>query len=435
MPRKNPLGDGISKLLNGDYRWRATAGFRNDQQIRVSGVEKTKKAAQLARAAAITDYERKTLTLPQRVTLRDMGVAWLSRQISIKDGSRADYQYTLNLINQQLGNRLIMDLQRGDINRALVVFAETKMTSGMGRGRTMSSRTLNSIRRCLKAIFKEAIADSIIVLDPMLTVKPIKKLKTEHPGISLDFEEVKQFRRIGSLLHTANKLRLYPALYVALAIGLRKAEVMALRWADIDFKTHTLFVRHNLTARVGPPKLGSTKTPESTRSIALPASLVTVLETQYKAMTAEASFLGSTINKSSPVFMTVEGVFTHPDNLGKAVQSIISWSRALDSENGTENESELEQQLDRRIKGFFDMPLEQQELLKSMIIEGPMLPKISPHDLRHTAGTLMLIRGMSIERVSKVLGHRDIATTYRHYRHVLQSELLTPVVELLDADT
>jgi integrase len=87
------------------------------------------------------------------------------------------------------------------------------------------------------------------------------------------------------------------------------------------------------------------------------------------------------------------------------------------------------QTLRRRLKSI---PREHRARLEAVIHSGEPIPRISPHDLRHTAGTLMLRRGVPIEVVSKTLGHSDIALTYRVYRHVLESEKRQHIVDLFD---
>jgi integrase len=66
-----------------------------------------------------------------------------------------------------------------------------------------------------------------------------------------------------------------------------------------------------------------------------------------------------------------------------------------------------------------------------LIRDGQPLPTITPHDLRHTAGTLMLRRGVKIEAVSKILGHSSITMTYDVYRHILEAEIKTEMIDLL----
>jgi integrase len=68
--------------------------------------------------------------------------------------------------------------------------------------------------------------------------------------------------------------------------------------------------------------------------------------------------------------------------------------------------------------------------VETLIRDGTPLPHTTPHDLRHTAGTLMLRKGVPVEVVFKMLGHADIAITYRVYRHVLESEKRQFVIDL-----
>jgi integrase len=68
--------------------------------------------------------------------------------------------------------------------------------------------------------------------------------------------------------------------------------------------------------------------------------------------------------------------------------------------------------------------------LEAAIRNGKPLPEISPHDLRHTAGTQMLSRGMPVEVVSKILGHARVSITLDVYRHVLESEKKAVMVDL-----
>jgi integrase len=68
--------------------------------------------------------------------------------------------------------------------------------------------------------------------------------------------------------------------------------------------------------------------------------------------------------------------------------------------------------------------------LRALIESGPRLPAISPHDLRHTCGSLWLRNRRPIEVVSRDLGHQDINVTYKIYRHVLESEREHQVMDL-----
>jgi integrase len=280
-------------------------------------------------------------------------------------------------------------------------------------------------------VLREALADGLLGADPSLGVKRVKPLRTEHPGQALDFEQAARLRALGQVLFEAGLSRLWPALFCCLSVGLRRGEVMALRWCDIDLEQAELRVAQNLTAQKGKGVVvGATKTTSSQRQVLLPGSLVVVLRAHQVQLRAELEASGLPWRDDGPVFPTVNGHYTHPDNLDRSLSSLLRWSNpeATSSYKGDNPRPMRERSpLERRLKV---VAVAHRALVAAMVTAGPVLPDISPHDLRHTAGTLMLRRGVPIEVVSKTLGHADISITYRVYRHVLESEKRQHVVDL-----
>ena len=136
------------------------------------------------------------------------------------------------------------------------------------------------------------------------------------------------------------------------------------------------------------------------------------------------------------MFATELGVYTSPDNLSRALNGLLNWSTPEPLERKTRpNKAKGEVTetkivtLEQRMKAI---PREHRAKLEAIIRDGKPLPRISPHDLRHTAGTLMLRRGMPVEVVSKILGHARVSITMDVYRHVLDSEKRAVMVDLFD---
>ena len=129
------------------------------------------------------------------------------------------------------------------------------------------------------------------------------------------------------------------------------------------------------------------------------------------------------------MFATSEGGYAYPEHLNRSLKFLLSWSHALKlgkRDDGTmETPDNALKRLHNRFRGIPDA---HRSRLEATI--GRVLPQISPHDLRHTAGTLMLRRGVPIEVVSKTLGHKDITVTYKVYRHVLDSEKRAHAIDL-----
>ena len=61
---------------------------------------------------------------------------------------------------------------------------------------------------------------------------------------------------------------------------------------------------------------------------------------------------------------------------------------------------------------------------------GCSLDKLTPHELRHTFGSLLIKKGVDIKVVSKLLGHKDISVTYNIYIHVLQEQEIEAIGKL-----
>lgn len=432
MPRKNDLPEGITRLPNGDYRWRATVGTRNGKQVRVSAITKTQKQAKTDRAKAIADYARGKSAMPEATTVREYAKRWLDRKKNLAENSRNRYaDYLKAACDAGLGDLRMQNVRVYHIKGSLSSLADKVMTKGLGKGRVMASATLANIRMVLRAMFKEAYAeDGILASNPADPVKRVKVLKTEHPGVALDFDQVAQLHELGEALYAGGNLRLWYALFTCVSVGLRRGEVMALRWSDVDLERGVLSVKQNLTAPKSVLTLGATKTDGSMRDILLPPSLKAALERQRQAMQNEASIRGEKLRPEMPVFATIYGGYGYPEHLHRALRWLLGWSQALEAQTKPNGRPETPEETQMR---FISIKKEAQHLLEQVIRGGEKLPTISPHDLRHTAGTLMLRRNVPIEVVSKTLGHKDITMTYRVYRHVLESEKRAHIVDLFDS--
>lgn len=450
--RGNSTGT-VFKLPNGRYRWQVTLGFdQNHKQLRASGIEADKTKATKAAAKALSDHERGSLTTGGNVTLEDYATRWLEYQKNIAQTTRMGYQREINLVLEHLGRMKLREIRTFHIRDTLVRLADRISESGLGTGRVMSSRSLAHIRTLLRSIFRNAVSDGLISINPTETIKRIKVARTEHPGIALDFDQVAHFRKLGEVLYAAGACRLWFALFTAVSVGLRRGEVMGLRWRDIDFQNNLICVRQNLTSPGGEMVMRPTKTVAGWRDVLMPPSLKAALQRQQLEQHEELIAHRLQPDDDTPVFATLTGKYTHPDNLNNALNNILLWSHPDTKLKQKRKKKQLEMpkdeistipvqttcqtvkvskltSLERRMKAI---PRQYRVGLEAIIRGEKPLPTISPHDLRHTAGTLMLRRKVPIEVVSKTLGHADISITYRIYRHVLDSERREHVVDLFE---
>jgi integrase len=177
-----------------------------------------------------------------------------------------------------------------------------------------------------------------------------------------------------ALLDAARGDRLEVLVTVALALGLRKGEALALRWKDVDLDRGTLTVSGTLKRRVGEGLfIDIPKTDNARRTIALPGSCVRALREHKRRQTAEKLACG-------PAWQAGDFVFTTP--IGTPI----------DPRNCTR--------------------------LYHALTERAGLGRGRFHALRHSAATIMLGMGVPLEVISKTLGHAGYAITADVYAHV-----------------
>ncbi len=178
---------------------------------------------------------------------------------------------------------------------------------------------------------------------------------------------------------------------LAIHTGMRRGELLALRWADVDLDRGVVTVRRTMTEdEDGRPVMGTAaKTNAARRPIALAASCVDALR-RHRAKQAERRLLlGPAWNASGGdvIFDRGDGAPLHPDSIKNA--------------------------LDRLAK-------------------QAGVPRIRVHDLRHTMATLGLTEGLHPKIVQERLGHSSIAMTLDRYSHV-STELQRDGADRLDA--
>jgi integrase len=168
--------------------------------------------------------------------------------------------------------------------------------------------------------------------------------------------------------------RLAPAFFLAANTGMRRGEVLGLRWDDVDLDAARISVRHAVLNVAYELILADVKTKTSRRTIDLDAWTVAVLPAGRKAQLEERLALGRRLEDDGIVFAALEGGPTHPDLFSQ----------------------------------IFD-----RHVAKST------LPRIRLHDLRHTHASILLKAGVPVKVVSERLGHSSPAFTVTVYQHVL----------------
>ena len=182
---------------------------------------------------------------------------------------------------------------------------------------------------------------------------------------------------VRQLIAAAATDRLEAVYVLACTSGMRRGEVLALRWRDVDLERGTLAVTGSLQRGSGGLTISEPKTARSRRLVALSTLAVDALRRRQALQVDERSLAGSMWEERDLVFTSAVGGPIEPGNLLR--------------------------------RSFWPL------------LERAGLPHVRFHDLRHTAATLMLGRGVHPKVASELLGHATVGITLDLYSHVSES--------------
>ncbi|MGZ4666279.1 MAG: tyrosine-type recombinase/integrase, partial [Frankiaceae bacterium] len=231
----------------------------------------------------------------------------------------------------------------------------------------LSAATVLRVHRVLSRALKVAMQRGIVSRNVATLVEPPSVKRVEVLPLTPD-----EARRV---LAEADARRNAARWSVALALGLRQSECLALSWEDIDLASGTLRIRRSLHRVKGKGLvMEEPKSPTSRRTIALPEQLVAQLRAHRAAQLKERMAAGSLWEEHGLVFAQANG-------------------RPIDRRS------------DHRAW---------QALLKAAGVRQARL-----HDARHTAATLLLVQGVPARVVMAILGHSTMRVTTDTYQHVV----------------
>lgn len=241
-----------------------------------------------------------------------------------------------------------------------------------GADGTISPSTVKRYTTVLRSVMTLAFKMEYIDEDIGLT------RRLELPKVETAEVEVYTMDEVNDILTAAETEPIHIRVLVEMALftGLRRGEIVGLKWEDIDFEKRCLSVKRSIyKLRDGKAKEKIPKTKSSIRTIAIPDRLCTSLMEYRVHQEKHASFLGSTWQNLGYIFTEEDGYVMNPQTPTK------QFSKFLKRHN---------------------------------------IRHLKFHGLRHTSATMLLANGCDIKTVSMRLGHSDIETT-NIYVHALES--------------
>jgi integrase len=301
---------------------------------------------------------------------------------SIRPSTWDSYERMLKLhIIPRLGGVQLQNLTHQDLDDLYTDLLNTGRADGSGG---LSPKTVRYIHNTVHKALKDAQRKQLIYRNVAESADPPR---VGHSGSeSMRTWTAEQVR---TFLDGLSGHRLLAAYTLAATTGMRRGEVLGLRWRDVDFEARRLAVRQTVISINYKVTFGTPKTARGRRLIAVDASTVAALQTHRGQQDEEMAALGGAYQNLDLVFPKLDGTPTNPDFFSQCFDRTVT-----------------------RLK----------------------LPRIRLHDLRHTHATLALSAGVSPKVISDRLGHATVAFTLDVYTHAIpqmQEDAADQIAELI----
>jgi integrase len=302
------------------------------------------------------------------LTVKDYLERWLEQTVKRKNRVRTYDRYA-----GDVRNYLIPELGKYQLAKLMPEHIQTLLNKLADAG--LSHRSIRNVRAALRRALNQAMRFGYVVRNVAALVDvPGEVTFTPEP---LDEEQVKR------LLDAMSGHRWELLYRIALGLGLRKGEILGLRWEDVDFDAATLRISGSLQRQRGRLERTATKTEASIRVIALPPSLLAMLR-EHKQRQADMRAVARRWADTGLVFTSSVGTPIEPSDLSRHFKQVLK--------------------------------------------EAGLPEHTRFHDLRHSCATFLIVMGVHPRVVMEILGHSQISTTMNIYAHVLprvQREAIT----------
>ena len=343
--------DGVDPHTNKERRrWHPAGRSREDAEAIAARLTATRDGARERTTSALTVGEY----LVEQWMLR--------RHRELRPSTAKRYEWIIHhYLVPAVGLHRLASLRAEHLNRLY----NDLLTHGGVTGGPLSAKTVYDAHVVISSALKGAVDRHLVDHNVARDANPPRSSTRSRSAAEIwTAAQLAEF-----LAHTAH-LRLYPALHLTATTGMRRGEVVGLRWSDWNPQTHQLSIARSRQAIPGGTIEVPTKTAASRRSIDLDERTEQILARWRRRQLRD----GLPAGHNDPILTDTNGEALNPES--------------------------LTQLFDRKVR-------------------SSGLPRIRFHDLRHTHASLLAATGKPIKVVSERLGHAHPAFTIDTYQHVL----------------
>ena len=362
MARKRKNGQGTVRLRS-DGRWegRHVVGYDENGKAKQKSVLAKTKAECVEKLKRLREEYTEVAPFKVKPDMRfgDWMNYWYENHCkpSIRPTTQKGYEEWIYVhAIPGLGHIPLNKLTQADCQKLLnEMKANGRKTHRDTKGPEMAERSVRSCYHVIRMALDRAVKDGLIKKNPILGVKLPPPEPKEMKVLSK--EEIQRF------LIQAKAEGMYELFLLELTTGLRRGEILALTWDDLNFETGELHISRQVTPVGGKNIISEPKTKAAFRTIILPPVMVGLLR-EYRKEVFSPLMFPSRIKPNQPI---------DPSYVRKRLQQIL---------------------------------------------ERADCKKVRFHDLRHTFATMSLEHGMDVKTLSAIIGHVSAKTTLNIYTHI-----------------
>jgi len=367
---------------NGGSSWVAHATWQEGGRRRQAKRSfRTKKEAQAALTELLAAHQTGTFVAPNRMPLREFVEPWLAGLANQgrKPTTLRGYRTAVEThVLPRLGNIALQEIRAPDLD---AMYAEL-LRSGLAMS------TVHHVHAAINKLLNDAERKGLLTRNVarLANAPSLTTARARAPEMTVwSPAELRSFL-------TAIEGNRNEALFRVMAMtGMRRSEVVGLRWQDVDFSHHRLTVKQAATVVDGEEMIDTPKSRRSRRVIDLDADTTSLLQRHRTRQRELYLRLGVSASASDRVFTNELGDPIRPDSVGQAFARLVA---------------------------------------------STGVPRIRLHDLRHTHASHLLLAGINVKVVSERLGHASASFTLDTYAHVMpgqQAEAAAAAAALLGA--
>ena len=328
------------------------------------------------RSKALGEIEAGTIVKPSAKTLREAwedfiaaaeaGTAVSRSRKPFKPATLRGYRRGWAKIDPELGAHKLSAIKRADVQAMIDTWATKGMLDKDGKRKSVSPSTIRNTLDPLRVIYRRAIQRDQVAVDPTQNLE----VPADHDDEPMRFASKPEAAELIAALPESERALWTTAMYA----GLRRGELRALRWSDVDFSAGLIRVTRSWDDAEGEQ---TPKTKGSNRVVPIIPALADALKAHQRTTRRKGLDLVFGRTSSDPFIPTTA-----------RSRALAAWEKS-----NTEKAKKLKRELE----------------------DGEGLEPITLHQCRHTFASLMIAAGCNAKALSVVMGHASITITFDRY--------------------